>query len=250
VMEWLPCGDLKAYWRARTVTKAHKIRICIDVLRALAYLHNRKPSAIIHRDIKPTNVLMTKSGVAKLTDFGLGRFMQGETSKHNGDRWVPVDRSPSPTVMRKRKGDVEPARDTGASDGTGSPHSSEDDTTPAQARRAPGHLHAGAASEPGHLHTAIVGTVPYMAPEALQDTYDEKLDIFSAAVTFYELFEQAPFDESLPFGFALTPSKVIPLIKKMGSVEPKQRPSALELIDMFDELVPTGRGGSNACVVS
>ena len=32
--------------------------------------------------------------------------------------------------------------------------------------------------------TAVVGTVPYMAPEAASPAYDEKVDIFSAAVTF------------------------------------------------------------------
>ena len=85
VMEYLPCGDLRAYWETRRVSNSHKAMISLDVLRALAYLHNRKPSSIIHRDIKPTNVLMTRSGMAKLTDFGLGKLMSGEDgSKHSG----------------------------------------------------------------------------------------------------------------------------------------------------------------------
>ena len=104
VMEWLPMGDLKAYWRSRDVPTSHKIQICIDVLRALAYLHNRKPSAIIHRDIKPTNVLMTRSGVAKLTDFGLGRFFKNsdDGSKHGGSS---VNASPQmlPSPLRQLK---------------------------------------------------------------------------------------------------------------------------------------------------
>lgn len=54
IMEYLPQGDLRVYWSQHKhgMSRAHKTMICIDVLRALAYLHNRKPSSIIHRDIK------------------------------------------------------------------------------------------------------------------------------------------------------------------------------------------------------
>lgn len=48
---------------------------------------------------------------------------------------------------------------------------------------------------------------PYMAPESSSAVYDEKVDIYSAGVTFYELFEQANFDPDMPFAFAITPSK-------------------------------------------
>ena len=46
-----------------------------------------------------------------------------------------------------------------------------------------------------------------MAPESSSAIYDAKVDIYSAAVTFYELFEQANFDPDMPFAFAITPSK-------------------------------------------
>ena len=45
-----------------------------DILRGIAYIHNRKPYSLIHRDIKPTNILLTNSNVAKITDFGLSKF--------------------------------------------------------------------------------------------------------------------------------------------------------------------------------
>jgi serine/threonine protein kinase len=72
VMEYLPGGNLETQnlsWRKR-------VDVCVDILRALAYLHNRKPEKIIHRDIKPSNVVLSRSGRAKLVDFGLSRIAE------------------------------------------------------------------------------------------------------------------------------------------------------------------------------
>jgi len=44
------------------------VRITIDCAKALLYAHNQK---IIHRDVKPDNILLTKTGIVKLADLGL-----------------------------------------------------------------------------------------------------------------------------------------------------------------------------------
>ncbi|HTU17229.1 MAG TPA: serine/threonine-protein kinase [Gemmataceae bacterium] len=46
------------------------MHIALDVARALEHAHSR---SIVHRDIKPDNILITRSGVSKLVDLGLAR---------------------------------------------------------------------------------------------------------------------------------------------------------------------------------
>lgn len=72
IMEYIPNGNLSK--KIYSLNKQCKINIMKDILRGLAYIHNRKPYSLIHRDIKPTNILLTNSKVAKITDFGLSKF--------------------------------------------------------------------------------------------------------------------------------------------------------------------------------
>lgn len=72
VMEYIPNNDLS--FHIKSLKKREKISIMKDILQALSYIHNRLPYSLIHRDIKPTNILLTKSKVAKITDFGLSKF--------------------------------------------------------------------------------------------------------------------------------------------------------------------------------
>jgi hypothetical protein len=52
---------------------AEALDIALQVADVLDYLHNR-PRPVIFRDLKPANVILTPTGVARLIDFGIARF--------------------------------------------------------------------------------------------------------------------------------------------------------------------------------
>ena len=54
----------------RNFSEAEVLRIGIQMADALAHAHRR---GLIHRDVKPKNIILTEGGVAKLTDLGLAR---------------------------------------------------------------------------------------------------------------------------------------------------------------------------------
>jgi tetratricopeptide (TPR) repeat protein len=74
-MEYLP--DAKAFDKASD----RKIEHLTQVLQALGYLHRR---GILHRDLKPGNVLITSDGVVKVLDFGLALDTMRDQSSEIG----------------------------------------------------------------------------------------------------------------------------------------------------------------------
>ena len=61
------------------LTETEIIFICLDVARALNYLHQRKPEPIVHRDVSSANVLLWKQNNqwrGKLGDYGTAKFLQ------------------------------------------------------------------------------------------------------------------------------------------------------------------------------
>lgn len=71
VMEFLKGEDLRhAIKNGNSGGLRDKLKIAVQVARALAYIHTQK---IIHRDIKPENINLSPTGVVKLMDFGIAK---------------------------------------------------------------------------------------------------------------------------------------------------------------------------------
>ncbi len=78
-MELVEGMSLREHVRRRGLLPADEARdLCGQMLTGLACLHEAR---IVHRDVKPGNVLLDASGRARLTDFGLSRFMEETTSE-------------------------------------------------------------------------------------------------------------------------------------------------------------------------
>lgn len=134
VMEYIDGITLKDYIDSeRVLNWKDAVHFIIQILRALQTAHNR---GIVHRDIKPQNIMLLTDGTIKVMDFGIAKFAREESM-----------------------------------------------TATDQA----------------------IGTVHYISPEqARGDVTDEKSDIYSVGVMFYEMLTgQKPFDTDNPISIAV-----------------------------------------------
>jgi eukaryotic-like serine/threonine-protein kinase len=74
VTEFVDGGTLRNWAHAAKRTPRQIVELLIGVADGLAVAH---AAGILHRDIKPDNILITSSGYAKLADFGLAKLAEG-----------------------------------------------------------------------------------------------------------------------------------------------------------------------------
>ncbi|MBA2540673.1 MAG: serine/threonine protein kinase [Deltaproteobacteria bacterium] len=151
----LVAGDTLRAWAPRR-TPSEITRVLIDIARGLAAVH---AAGVIHRDVKPDNIILGADGRARLGDFGLAR---GAGTKIRGGGRVANAISFDDTMVATPSGEPAVAALDGRSTATG---------------------------------TSVAGTPVYMALEVLRGgAATPASDQFAFGVTAYEIIAgQRPF---------------------------------------------------------
>ncbi len=75
VMEFVEGDPIDRYCDDRRLTVRERVRLFAKVCEAVGYAHQR---LVVHRDLKPDNLLVTAAGEPKLLDFGIAKLLQEE----------------------------------------------------------------------------------------------------------------------------------------------------------------------------
>ena len=106
VMDYLPGGTLKGML-GQPMPYQQAARLLAPVARALHYAHACK---IIHRDVKPANILITESGEPMLSDFGIAKMLESDGATQLTGTGVGIG-TPDYMAPEQWMGRVEPRTD-------------------------------------------------------------------------------------------------------------------------------------------
>ena len=100
IMEYLEGETLSAYLeRIGNVSEEQMLELLSPVMKSLQVVHE---AGILHRDISPDNLYVTKSGTVKLIDFGASRYA---TTSHSRSLTVIIKPGYSPEEQYRSRGD-------------------------------------------------------------------------------------------------------------------------------------------------
>jgi len=76
VTEFMELGSLADFFRKpEPLSELQSLELCLDCCRGMTYLHGRHPTPVLHRDLKPNNLMITHGMRLKIGDFGLSKTL-------------------------------------------------------------------------------------------------------------------------------------------------------------------------------
>ena len=85
VMEYVDGVPIDQFCFSRQMNLTQRLQLFCEVCSAVDYAHK---NLIVHRDIKPGNILVTAQGAPKLLDFGIAKLLDGELAAQGQTRTV------------------------------------------------------------------------------------------------------------------------------------------------------------------
>jgi eukaryotic-like serine/threonine-protein kinase len=192
------------------------VDIALDLTRGLAVAHRR---GVLHRDVKPANVILTDEGRAKLLDFGLALILD----RRNADESAVM----SPSQRRGSSDRIAATPAARSAEAVDIPREPRDDSSHAYSPR----------PDPGYL----VGTPMYMAPEVWRgDSATRRSDLYSLGILLYELLAGAAPHRDVPISeLAVTvQEREIP---RLAEAAPSVEPALAAVVDRLIQRDPAAR---------